>query len=511
MTAELFSTSTLSPMLEQLLHRLDEIFIPSAYTPDCEDYLTARMYLRVCWIAAITTIAYIPLNVFIGYYSGCVCLLVLAPAFCCIPFILKRTGNHTLVVNLIVLLAHSCFIFYIATDGGFPSAGTLFWLPTAPMVSLLLSQRFWATVWLCISVLTFVGFYVCWLLVGALPIHYNPQYKPIYSLIVMIGGLVVNFIIMALMETVRRKTYKAVRQQKVILEQQTHEIQKGNEQLQQKNIQLESLLQQNNDFLGMVVHDLKNPLAGIEATAKILEDSRLSLEEHQEFLQLIRYSSAQMLDLIKNLLEYNALEQKAILVHPAVCDVVVVVNTVLNSYRIAANKKGIALLFDAPPSLFVCLDTALTLQILDNLISNAIKFSPQGAPISVRVSLRGQQTMESHSYIEQAACRCVFEVSDKGPGLTEDDKKKMFGKFVKLSARPTGGEHSTGLGLSIVKTLVLLLDGSIHCESELGEGTTFIVELPTIHTDSMLPTLSAVHSTLHSAAYSSVENILQPV
>jgi signal transduction histidine kinase len=119
--------------------------------------------------------------------------------------------------------------------------------------------------------------------------------------------------------------------------------------------------------------------------------------------------------------------------------------------------------------------------------------------------------MESHSYIEQAACRCVFEVSDKGPGLTEDDKKKMFGKFVKLSARPTGGEHSTGLGLSIVKTLVLLLDGSIRCDSELGEGTTFIVELPTIHTDSMLPTLKAVHSTLYSAAHSSVENILQTV
>jgi signal transduction histidine kinase len=327
----------------------------------------------------------------------------------------------------------------------------------------------------------------------------------------MIGGLVVNFIIMALMETVRRRTYKAVRQQKVILEQQTHEIQKGNEQLQQKNVQLESLLQQNNDFLGMVVHDLKNPLAGIEATAKILEDSRLSLEEHQEFLQLIRYSSAQMLDLIKNLLEYNALEQKAILVHPAVCDAVVVVNTVLNSYRIAANKKGITLLFEAPTALFVCLDTALTLQILDNLISNAIKFSPQGAPISVRVSLRGQQTMESHSYLEQAACRCVFEVSDKGPGLTEDDKKKMFGKFVKLSARPTGGEHSTGLGLSIVKTLVLLLDGSIRCDSELGKGTTFIVELPTIYTDSMLPTPSAAHSTLQSAAHSNLENILQPV
>lgn len=473
-------------MFGQLLHRLDEKFIPSAYTPDSENYLTARMYLLACWIAAITTATFIPITAFIGYYSACVCVSILTPIFCCIPFVLKRTRNNTLAVNLIAFLATGCFIFYIATDGGYPSSGSLFWLPIAPMVSLLLSQRFWAIVWLCVSVLTFVAFYF----VGPLPIHYNTQFKPIYSLIVMIIGLVVNFLIMALMEDVRRKAYKEIRQQKVTLEQQTHEIQKGNEQLQQKNIQLESLLHQNNDFLGMVVHDLKNPLASIEATAKILEDSRLTLEEHREFLQLIRHSSAQMLDLIKNLLEYNALEQKAILVHPAICDAVVVVNTVLNSYRLAAEKKGITLLFEAPPTLFVCLDTALTLQILDNLISNAIKFSPQGESVSVSVSLR-EQSIDAHSYLEQATTgRCVFTVSDKGPGLTEDDKKKMFGKFMKLSARPTGGEHSTGLGLSIVKTLVLLLDGSIRCDSEFGRGTTFIVELPTICTDSMLPTPS---------------------
>lgn len=492
-------------MFGQLLRRLDEKFIPSAYTPDSENYLIARMYLRACWIAAITTAAYIPLNAFIGYYGGCVCLSLLVPAYCYIPFIFKRTGNHTLAVNLIALLATACFIFYIGTDGGFPSSGTLFWLPTAPMVSLLLSQRFWASIWLCISVLVFIGYYICWLLVGPLPVHYNVQYKPIYNLLVMIGGLVVNFLMMALMEGVRRKAYKEIRQQKITLEQQTYEIQKGNEQLQQKNIQLESLLQQNNDFLGMVVHDLKNPLAGIEATTKILEDSRLSLEEHHEFLQLIRQSSSQMLDLIKNLLEYNALEQKAILVHPAICDAVVVVNTVLNSYQIAAKKKGITLLFDAPPTLFVCLDTALTLQILDNLISNAIKFSPQGAPVSISVSLR-EQSIDAHSYLEQAATgRCVFTVSDQGPGLTEDDKKKMFGKFMKLSARPTGGEHSTGLGLSIVKTLVLLLDGSIRCDSELGRGTTFIVELPTICTDSMLPTPSG------KLQQHSEERLLEPV
>jgi signal transduction histidine kinase len=72
------------------------------------------------------------------------------------------------------------------------------------------------------------------------------------------------------------------------------------------------------------------------------------------------------------------------------------------------------------------------------------------------------------------------EVQDEGPGLSDEDKKKLFGKFARLSARPTGGEHSTGLGLSIVKRLVEAMHGRVWCESELGKGATFIVELPAV-------------------------------
>jgi two-component system, sensor histidine kinase and response regulator len=70
------------------------------------------------------------------------------------------------------------------------------------------------------------------------------------------------------------------------------------------------------------------------------------------------------------------------------------------------------------------------------------------------------------------------EIQDEGPGISQDDMKKLFGKFARLSARPTGGEHSTGLGLSIVKKMVEAMNGNVWCESELGKGATFIVELP---------------------------------
>ena len=109
-------------------------------------------------------------------------------------------------------------------------------------------------------------------------------------------------------------------------------------------------------------------------------------------------------------------------------------------------------------------DPSVMVQVLENLVSNAIKYSPSGKNIRVRLS-------KDPSHV-----RC--EVRDEGPGLSAEDQKKLFGKFARLSAKPTGGEHSTGLGLSIVKKMVEAMNGKVWCESELGKGATFVVQLP---------------------------------
>ena len=109
-------------------------------------------------------------------------------------------------------------------------------------------------------------------------------------------------------------------------------------------------------------------------------------------------------------------------------------------------------------------DAVASKQIFDNLISNAVKFAPINSSVNITLS----QTNNS----------ILFSVKDNGPGLTEKDKKSLFKRFSKLSAKPTGGEHSTGLGLSIVKKLVEKLRGKVWCESEFGAGAEFIVELP---------------------------------
>jgi signal transduction histidine kinase len=112
----------------------------------------------------------------------------------------------------------------------------------------------------------------------------------------------------------------------------------------------------------------------------------------------------------------------------------------------------------------VVVDPTVTTQVFENLISNAIKYSPPGKTITVRLT--------------EEASGVRFEVRDEGPGLSVEDHRKLFGKFARLSAKPTGGEHATGLGLSIVKRMVEAMNGKVWCESELGKGASFMVELP---------------------------------
>jgi signal transduction histidine kinase len=105
-----------------------------------------------------------------------------------------------------------------------------------------------------------------------------------------------------------------------------------------------------------------------------------------------------------------------------------------------------------------------TEQVFENLISNAIKFSPGRKKVFINLTLKDEHA--------------IGEIKDEGPGMTEEDKKKLFGKYQKLSARPTGNEISTGLGLSIVKKFVDAMGGEIWCESEAGKGASFLVKLP---------------------------------
>jgi signal transduction histidine kinase len=254
------------------------------------------------------------------------------------------------------------------------------------------------------------------------------------------------------------ETYRQGLEEKIA--ERTHELVKKNEVLIQLN-------REKDEFLSIAAHDLKNPLSAIQTLANFIKTSfdDFSKEQITKFVQAIEISSQRMFHLIKNLLDVNAIESGKVNLAPTRFDICFYLHASLDHYVTQAYVKEIQLQWlCSEGEYYVFADKAATLQVVENLISNSIKYSPRGKNVTLHFS-------QTAHYV-----RCT--VQDQGPGLSATEHAKLFGKFVRLTPRPTGGEHSTGLGLFIVKKLVEAMNGHVWCETQLGQGATFIVELP---------------------------------
>ncbi len=251
-------------------------------------------------------------------------------------------------------------------------------------------------------------------------------------------------------------------------------LRQAQEQLEDQNGRLTRLNDEKNEFLGIAAHDLKNPLNSIRGMAQMIRkrrDVELSDEDVDDMAHQIETSSNFMFEIITNLLDVNKIENGKLIVKPTNVNMTLSLGAVTNRYQAAAMKKNITMNVEIPDGdIQIYADPTLTIQVLDNVVSNAVKYSPFDKNVWVAVS--------QHPDIK----RIRVMVKDQGPGFSEEDKKKLFGKFARLSAKPTGGEHSTGLGLSIVKRLAEAMEATIWCESELGKGATFYIDFPDIST-----------------------------
>jgi two-component system sensor histidine kinase/response regulator len=228
------------------------------------------------------------------------------------------------------------------------------------------------------------------------------------------------------------------------------------------------LAQDKDEMLGMISHHLQNHLVGIHMSAQfLLERSRIETDPKLHLLaENIRNSSGQMRAFLKTFLA-NAAADHVLRIQMEPINLTDAAIRALQQYEDAAKGKEIELAAQLPAeSMMIRGDAAALGQVLDNLISNAIKFSPPHARVVVAVE-GGPRFVE---------CR----VQDQGAGFTPDDKVMMFRRYTRLSARPTGGEPSTGLGLSIAKRLVNAMNGELICESVLGKGSTFIVRFQNV-------------------------------
>jgi two-component system, sensor histidine kinase and response regulator len=229
---------------------------------------------------------------------------------------------------------------------------------------------------------------------------------------------------------------------------------------------LKELAEDKDELLGILAHDLKNHLGGLNMSAKLLYERIRNL--HDERIQRLAenafYSSGQLLAFVKDFLA-NAAAEHRFEPQLTTVDAAGTASAAIRLFEDRVRHKQLEIETDFPDEEVIALADAHALdQIFSNLLSNAIKFSPSGKKIQVAVHGNGR-------FVE-----CM--IKDEGPGFTEDDKARMFRRYGRLSARPTAGETSTGLGLSIVRKLVLAMNGELTCESNHGQGAAFTFRLP---------------------------------
>ncbi|TAE20594.1 MAG: PAS domain-containing protein [Candidatus Kapaibacterium sp.] len=256
--------------------------------------------------------------------------------------------------------------------------------------------------------------------------------------------------------------YDVINEQMTNLEEQSGELRRVNEQLHESNARI-------NDLAALLAHDLQNPISAMMSFIEILRDDTITLsrEDTQLYANVAYETAERMLPIVKKLVDVGRLAKyqteplKLFALNAAN-----IVELLATGYRHRAAAKEIQFDIDIPKEFWILSDENALYEVLDNLISNALKYTPHGKRIGVRMS----------SNITAGIDFVRIEVWDEGQGFSETDLSKLFSQGGKLSARPTGGESSTGLGLMAVKSLVAQMKGKVWCESIQGEGTRFFVE-----------------------------------
>lgn len=232
-----------------------------------------------------------------------------------------------------------------------------------------------------------------------------------------------------------------------------------------KNQRLEQLVREKNHLLGIVSHDLRDPIASIQLDSGTLKYGQSLNREQREVLDHIEKVSNDMLKLVNDLLEASSIEIGGLKLKPVETDITELLAEAVSFFQPFARKKNIDLKLETHgmlPKLNV--DSQKIDQSVKNLISNAIKYSPQNT--SVRV------------VVEEADSELTVCVRDQGPGLPQKETAELFKPFASGPARAPGGERGSGLGLSIVKRFIEAHHGRVWVDSEPGRGSEFCFALP---------------------------------
>jgi signal transduction histidine kinase len=272
----------------------------------------------------------------------------------------------------------------------------------------------------------------------------------------------------------RRRLIAELRQANSDLEAK---VQARTQELMEKNAALEAMNKLKNEFLGMAAHDLRSPIGNIQSLAELMLESgaEMDRQEYLELVTMICTMSRSMMRLLNDLLDIAAIESGKIELRLTPVAIVPYLAEIVSHHRLLAEHKKIRLVTKIAKGLpMAFFDKERIQQVLNNLLSNAIKFSPTHTVVTLEAYPMG-------AGIELA-------VTDQGQGIRPEERHRLFGAFQRLSTKPTAGERSTGLGLTICKKIVELHGGMIGVESEVGRGSRFSFVLPIVDQGGMAQT-----------------------
>ena len=250
--------------------------------------------------------------------------------------------------------------------------------------------------------------------------------------------------------------------------QRTRALMQANRRLSSQWMRLQRANGFKNEILGTVAHDLKNPLGVILGRTEMLTEligAGSSKESVTAQVEHIRDATKRLTSMVDHLISDAMADAFDISIRREPVDIAALVSEVADANQPLAVNKQQTITVSAPPNIVTMCDTDRMREAIDNLVSNAIKYSPIGGKITVVVTHEQDNT--------------IIRIADEGAGLSPEDLGRLFGRFQRLSAKPTAGESSTGLGLSIVKRIIDMHGGEVTADSAgPGQGSTFTVMLP---------------------------------
>ncbi|MEM6642854.1 MAG: HAMP domain-containing sensor histidine kinase [Bacteroidota bacterium] len=420
-------------------------FTNAEFSKDAIEYKKARMLVQCSFLTSLFSSTYLLLSIYIEFNAGIYCMIFNVLGFLLLPFLLKRPVDLIFVGNLFIFLGALAISIIVYYSGGIWSP-TLFWLAAVPVLAAFLVSRKSAISWGVLMYLLTMFFGIAEIQGKVFPVNYNENFRSIFLVVSASGFLLIILLIAVVFELSTRKAEKR--------------LAIANKKMSEVNSEKDYIIQ-------IMAHDLRNPLHIIKSWLDILKEDEKQVESPMEVYIMMDDSVKRSLRLIDKVTKIGAIEQENLQVVLEELDIKALIDDTIEVHQTHAKGKGISLIKSWNKESFMAkVDSTYFAQIVDNLVSNAVKYTRKEGKVNVS--------------LQKVEDQIELRVHDEGPGISKDDQSKLFKKFSRLNVKPTGGESSTGVGLFLVKKYANLMNGDIRCESEPKRGSTFILSIPEI-------------------------------